>query len=88
MHLTGKNLIDTVYQGFIAPGTPSLGEKGGVNMSNRTVAKTGQPAPVSGQYRAVGGNTEVTLTKGKTTPPNNTGVRQQFVLVDKTKHKA
>jgi hypothetical protein len=44
-------------------------------MPKRVIAKTGLPTPVSGQYRPVGGDTEVTLTKGNTTPPNNAGVR-------------
>lgn len=55
------------------------------------IHKSGQKAPVSGQYAVVGpkgGNTgtEVTVTKGETLPPTpKTG--QGFVLVDKTKHK-
>lgn len=53
----------------------------------KVVAYTGKPAPVSGQYRPSGGNTEYTLSRGDRTPPNRDGVRQQFVLVDKTKHK-
>ena len=35
-----------------------------------TKAKTGQKAPVSGQYKPVGSKTEVTLVKGKTVPPH------------------
>lgn len=51
-----------------------------------TKTKTGQKAPVSGQYKPAGGNTEVTLVKGKTVPPTSNGVTT-FVLVDKTKHR-
>ena len=47
--------------------------------------KTGQKAPVSGQYRAKGSSTEITLVKGKRVPPASNGVAQ-FSLVDKTKH--
>jgi hypothetical protein len=54
----------------------------------KIVAYTGKHTPVSGQYRPSGGNTEYTLTRGETVPPNREGARQQFVLVDKTKHKA
>ena len=53
----------------------------------KVVAYTGKPAPVSGQYHPSGGNTEYTLSRGDKTPPNREGVRQQFVLVDRTKHK-
>ena len=56
-------------------------------MPKKVVAFTGKPAPQSGQYRASGSRVEITLTKGKRTPPNNSGVRQKFILVDKTKHK-
>jgi hypothetical protein len=56
-------------------------------MSNKVIAYTGRPVPVSGQYKPSGGSSEYTLSRGDTTPPNNQGVRQQFVLVDKTKHK-
>lgn len=51
-----------------------------------TKIKTGQKAPVSGQYKPVGSKTEVTLVKGKTVPPISNGVTT-FVLVDKTKHR-
>ena len=50
-----------------------------------TKTKTGQKAPVSGQYKPVGSKTEVTLVKGKTVPPTPKGATT-FVLVDKTKH--
>ncbi len=53
----------------------------------KVIAHTGKPAPKSGQYIPSGGRTEFTLTKGERTPPNNQGVRQQFRLVDATKHK-
>ena len=47
--------------------------------------KTGQKAPVSGQYKPAGGRTEVTLVKGKRVPPTANGITT-FTLVDKTKH--
>lgn len=53
----------------------------------KVIARTGRPAPVSGQYRPSGGVTEYTLSKGDITPPNNQGKRQSFTLVDKTKHR-
>lgn len=53
----------------------------------KVVAYTGHRAPRSGQYRPSGGRKEITLSRGDVTPPNNEGVRQQFVLVDPTKHK-
>ncbi len=56
-----------------------------------SVHRSGQKAPVSGQYGIVGlrgGKTgqEVTVTKGETLPPTPQA-DQGFVLVDKTKHK-
>jgi len=54
---------------------------------SKIIARTGKPAPVSGQYRPSGGRKEITLSKGDTTPPNRFGVRQSFRLVDRTKHK-
>lgn len=48
--------------------------------------KTGEKAPVSGQYRPIGGKTEITLVEGKKIPPTSNG-KTKFVLVDKTKHK-
>lgn len=56
-------------------------------MKTKVIAYTGHPAPISGQYVPSGGKKEFTFTKGETTPPNREGVRQQFKLVDKTKHK-
>ena len=50
-----------------------------------TKIKTGQPVPVSGQYRPTGSKTEVTLVQGKRVPPTTTGVTT-FTLVDKTNH--
>ena len=47
--------------------------------------KTGQIAPVSGQYRPVGGKTEVTLVQGKRVPPTASG-QTKFTLVDTTVH--
>lgn len=55
-------------------------------MPKKIIVRTGEEAQVSGQYKPSGGSTEITLVKGKTVPPNNQGVRQQFTLVDKTKH--
>lgn len=52
----------------------------------KIIARTGHPAPVSGQYRAAGSRKEITLSRGDITPPNNAGTRQYFVLVDRTKH--
>lgn len=51
-----------------------------------TKTTTGQKAPVSGQYKPVGGKSEVTLIKGKNVPPTSNGATT-FVLVDKTKHR-
>ena len=48
--------------------------------------KTGQKAPVSGQYKPKGGKAEVTLIEGKRVPPSSSGATE-FKLVDKTKHK-
>ncbi|MHB8279753.1 MAG: hypothetical protein ACYDIA_19170 [Candidatus Humimicrobiaceae bacterium] len=56
-------------------------------MSKKITVKTGAITPKSGQYKPVGGKTEVTLVQGKKVPPNNTGKTQKFVLVDITKHK-
>lgn len=53
----------------------------------KVIAKTGHPAPVSGQYRPSGGRNEITLSKGDVTPPNRWGKRQKFFLVDRTKHQ-
>lgn len=52
----------------------------------RITAKTGQTAPVSGQYKATGSNTEVTLVRGKRVPPTPAGAAK-FTLVDRTRHK-
>jgi hypothetical protein len=56
------------------------------------ILKSGEKAPVSGQYGIVGprgGDTgvEVTVTKGETLPPTP-GPGQGFVLVDQTKHQS
>lgn len=50
-----------------------------------TKVKTGQRAPVSGQYKPAGSKTEVTFVQGKRVPPTATGATT-FTLVDKTKH--
>lgn len=47
--------------------------------------KTGQKAPVSGQYRPIGSKTEITLVEGKRVPPTASGTTK-FTLVDTTKH--
>lgn len=52
----------------------------------RTTVKTGQVAPVSGQYRPVGSKNEVTFVKGNRVPPTASGATK-FTLVDATKHK-
>lgn len=59
-------------------------QRGGITMIVKT--KTGQKAPVSGQYKPKGSNTEVTLVQGKKVPPTLNGATD-FKLVDKTKHK-
>lgn len=56
-------------------------------MAKQIIAYTGRPAPVSGQYRPSGGNNEITLSRGDVTPPNRFGVRQKFILVDRTRNK-
>ncbi len=48
---------------------------------------TGDKAPESGQYRATGSRTEITMVEGKRVPPNNSSKSQTYILVDKTKHK-
>lgn len=48
--------------------------------------KTGQNVPVSGQYKAPGSKTESTFVEGHKAPPTR-GPKQEWVLVDKTKHK-
>lgn len=58
--------------------------KGLIDMS-KTV-KTGQKAPVSGQYKPVGSKTEITLVEGKRVPPTPSGATK-FTLVDRTVHK-
>lgn len=48
--------------------------------------KTGQKAPISGQYRSGRSKREITLAKGKKAPPYD-GSARRFTLIDKTKHK-
>ena len=48
--------------------------------------RTGQVAPVSGQYRVVGYAYEITLSRGDRVPPYM-GRAVTFVLVDRTKHQ-
>lgn len=52
----------------------------------KTTVKTGQIAPVSGQYKPEGSKTEVTFVQGKRVPPTVSGATK-FTLVDQTKHK-
>lgn len=54
---------------------------------SKTIVRTGDTVLVSGQYKPSGGNVESTFVAGKHVPPNNSGVRQTWTLVDKTKHK-
>ena len=51
-----------------------------------TIVKTGQKAPVSGQYKPAGSKSEVTFVQGKRVPPTASGATS-FTLVDQTKHK-
>lgn len=53
-------------------------------MRTKTVTRTGQKAPVSGQYRPTGTRDEITLPKGHRVPPYR-GDAKKFILVDKTK---
>jgi len=48
--------------------------------------KTGEEVPVSGQYRGSGKETESTLVRGETVPPNP-GHLPYWTLVDITRHK-
>ena len=48
--------------------------------------KTGQVAPISGQYKSSGSRTEETLVQGTRVPPTAAGATK-FTLVDKTRHK-
>lgn len=57
-----------------------------VKQMAKTTVKTGQIAPISGQYRPVGSSTEVTFVQGKRIPPTANGATK-FTLVDSTKHK-
>lgn len=51
----------------------------------KKVFRPGQAAPKSGQYRRVGSNKEVTVTRGEPLPPTPKP-GQKYVLVDRTKH--
>lgn len=55
-------------------------------MPKKQTIRTGEVAETSGQYRPVGYRSEITLVKGKRVPPYD-GQAQQFINVDKTKHK-
>lgn len=52
----------------------------------RIRVKTGEKAPVSGQYRHADSALEVTMTKGERLPPVRSG-SAYFILVDRTKHR-
>lgn len=52
----------------------------------KIVVHTGDEVQISGQYKSSGGHTEYTFVEGKKVPPNNEGARQNWFLVDKTKH--
>jgi len=52
----------------------------------KIVVRTGDTVPVSGQYKLSGGNVEATCVAGEHVPPNNSGVRQIWTLVYKTKY--
>lgn len=54
-------------------------------MAKPQKVRPGQEVPVSGQYSG-GGRKEVTLVKGERVPPT-AKKGQQYILVDKTKHK-
>jgi len=55
-------------------------------MAGRNQFKSGQKAPVSGQYKNNKTGTEVTAVKGKPLPPTSKP-NQNYSLADKTKHK-
>ena len=46
----------------------------------------GEKADISGQYKNIKTEREVTVTKGEPFPPTP-GKGQKFILVDRTKHK-
>ncbi len=48
--------------------------------------KPGEKAPTSGQYKNVNTGNEVTVVKGEPMPPTPKK-NQDYILVDKTKHK-
>lgn len=50
------------------------------------IVKTGTKVPVSGQYKGSGTNTEATLARGETVPPNPSH-RPYWTLVDRSRHK-
>jgi len=55
-------------------------------MSKKITTRTGEKAPVSGQYQPAGSKQEITLSKGDRVPPYHQRAKS-FVLVDRTKHK-
>jgi hypothetical protein len=55
-------------------------------MSKKIIVRTGEKAPISGQYRPMGTKQEITLSKGDRVPPYHQRAKN-FVLVDITKHK-
>jgi len=48
--------------------------------------KPGEIAPISGQYKNIETELEVTITKGEPFPPTREK-GQKYMLVDRTKHK-
>ncbi len=55
-------------------------------MRKKDTFKCGQKCPKSGQYRAVGSKTEITMVEGKVFPPSVNG-GNLYKLTDETKHK-
>jgi hypothetical protein len=55
-------------------------------MGSKPVTRTGERAPISGQYQPAGTKQEITLSRGDRVPPYH-GRAKTFVLVDRTKHK-
>lgn len=55
-------------------------------MAGKKRYKPGQEVPTSGQYKNTSTGTEVTSVKGERLPPTPKS-GQNYVLVDKTKHK-
>jgi len=54
-------------------------------MAKTVTTRTGQKAPVSGQYQPTGTKKEITLSRYDRVPPYK-GKAKTFVLTDRTKH--